>query len=149
MPRRVGPDLAHQLTTECLPVGDVEALSMGLVDQLLPRDSDCYDEQLRDLAEHLAGSGWAEAANRKRRRRELDEHATPLGVYRAREQARMASDFASAEYDRRRQEFVGKHRPQNTPLRLARYRRRGTGALPAAPESTGRIDLCQIARCDD
>ena len=127
LPRRVGRDSADQLTTECLPVGDLEALSMGLVDRLLDRDPYRYDEQLLELAENLAGHGWDEAVTSKRRRRETDERATPLEVYRARELARMAHDFNSDEYDRQRQAFIGKDRPKSTPLRLALHRRDGAG----------------------
>jgi hypothetical protein len=107
---------------------------MGLVDRLLDRDPYRYDEQLLELAENLAGHGWDEAVTSKRRRRETDERATPLEVYRARELARMAHDFNSDEYDRRRLAFVSKDRPKSTPLRLALHRRDGAG-----PRSTSAM----------
>lgn len=125
LPRRVGRDSAEQLTTHCLPVADVEALSVGLVDQVLPRDPYRYDEQLLALAEKLAGRGWAQVVNSKRCRREADEKATPLEVYRARELDRMGSDFESDEYELQRRAFIGKHRSKSTPMRLALHRLAG------------------------
>jgi putative two-component system hydrogenase maturation factor HypX/HoxX len=125
LPRRVGGTWASRLTAECLPVGGVEAVDMGLADAALPGDRAAFDAAALDHATALAGNAqlpeWLTA---KARVREHDEHRRPLETYRVRELAAMSHDifddpngFAAA-----RHLFVTKQRPIPAPRRSAEER---------------------------
>ncbi|WP_250291468.1 hydrogenase maturation protein [Frankia sp. CiP1_Cm_nod1] len=123
LPRRVGKDAAATLTTECLPVGDVEAADMGLVDRLLPREPSEYDDALLALASELAGAGWQEALDAKTSRLAADEAEMPLEVYRTRELSRMAVNFFTENrHADLRRAFVFKEKPTATPQNIALHR---------------------------
>ncbi|KLL11637.1 hydrogenase maturation protein [Protofrankia coriariae] len=123
LPRRVGKDVAATLTTECLPVGDVEAAAMGLVDRLLPHGPSDYDDALLALADELAGEGWQEALDAKTSRLAADEAEMPLEVYRTRELSRMAVNFFTENrHADLRRAFVCKEKPTATPQNIALHR---------------------------
>ncbi len=123
LPRRVGKDVATVLTTDCLPIGDVEAADMGLVDRLLPRESQDYDNALLALANELAGTGWQEALDAKASRLATDEAEMPLEVYRTRELSRMAVNFFTENrHADLRRAFVCKEKPAATPQNIALHR---------------------------
>jgi putative two-component system hydrogenase maturation factor HypX/HoxX len=139
LPGRVGAEAAFELTERCLPVGDREALRLGLVDRVCSRDPARYDEELLDLAEDLAGRGWREAVAAKGRRREADETALPLETFRARELSRMAADFFDDDrHAGLRRAFVSKERPTATPANIALHResdRDQNGPAVASPRA--------------
>lgn len=122
LPRRVGGVRASGLTGECLPVGAVEAVGIGLADASLPGDRAAFDTAAVDHATALAGNAqlphWLQA---KARVRDHDEQCRPLETYRVRELAEMSHDifddrsgFAAARHS-----FVTKQRPIPAPRRNA------------------------------
>ncbi|MDT7580553.1 MAG: putative two-component system protein hydrogenase maturation factor HypX/HoxX, partial [Pseudonocardiales bacterium] len=114
LPRRVGEHRAAQLTEECLPLGAMDAVEIGLADAVLPGDRAAFDAAVlthaHALAEHEQLPLWLAA---KARVRDDDEKRRPLETYRVRELAEMSHDifddrsgFAAA-----RRAFVTKQRP--------------------------------------
>ena len=114
LPRRVGDHRAARLTEECLPLGAVDAVEIGLADAVLPGDRAAFDDavltHVQALAEHEHLPHWLAA---KAAARDDDEHHRPLETYRVRELAEMSHDifddrsgFAAA-----RRAFVSKERP--------------------------------------
>jgi putative two-component system hydrogenase maturation factor HypX/HoxX len=125
LPRRVGGTWASRLTAECLPVGAVEAVDMGLADAVVPGDRAAFDAAALDHATALAGNAqlpeWLTA---KARVREHDEHRRPLETYRVRELAAMSHDIFDDPngFDAARHLFVTKQRPIPAPRRSAEER---------------------------
>jgi putative two-component system hydrogenase maturation factor HypX/HoxX len=120
LPRRVGADAADRLIDDRLPVGAEQAVSLGLIDRVGPRDPQAYDEWLAALADELADPRAARLRQSAKARR-LAAERVPMDAYEARELAEMSLDmfgdrsgFAAA-----RTAFVGKARPAATPERLA------------------------------
>jgi putative two-component system hydrogenase maturation factor HypX/HoxX len=114
LPRRVGGQRAARLTEECLPMGAVEAVELGLADAVLSGDRATFDAAVLEHATALAAHDhlprWLEA---KTAVRDDDERRRPLETYRVRELAEMSHDifddrngFAAA-----RHAFVTKQRP--------------------------------------
>jgi putative two-component system hydrogenase maturation factor HypX/HoxX len=126
LPRRVGRDKAIDLTEGCRAVGMREAQKMGLVDEVIFGCLQDFDAQVVGLAETMASSPkFRRDLQKKSEKRRRDERLKPLEQYRNEELARMWANFYSPEsdYHRARQDFVYKHPPSETPLRLARHRR--------------------------
>ena len=111
LPRRVGADMALQITDACQPMGVEEACEIGLLDAAFGADVDDFQHQLEARADAMVSDpglpGWLET---KQRRRRDDERARPLASYRARELAHMADNFfgADARYHEARRRFVRK-----------------------------------------
>lgn len=125
LPRRVGAGTAARLTTECLPIGSPEALSLGFADAELAADRAAFDLEVAAYAEELAGrDDWSRLLEAKREQLEQDARRRPLDAHLAQELGEMARDFFDDEhgYAAARTAFVGKQRPAATPLRLARHR---------------------------
>jgi putative two-component system hydrogenase maturation factor HypX/HoxX len=123
LPARVGSETATRLTTERLPVDHVGARSSGLVDAVGPRDSEEFAEWLHEVAEEQAKTRqWRSTLASKAERARCA--ARPLSYYETRELAEMACDmfddrkgFAAA-----RRSFMYKHKPVDTPAKLALHR---------------------------
>ena len=111
LPKRVGAELAEQLTTECEPMLASEAIQCHFADQLLPEDWDTYHEHLRDFcsAQSLRSDLNGEL-EQKRARRASDEATKPLSAYRTEELAKMREIFydPAASYHLERKLFVYK-----------------------------------------
>jgi putative two-component system hydrogenase maturation factor HypX/HoxX len=140
LPRRVGPDTAHRLTTAKLPVGAEQAASLGLVDEVGPRHPEAYAEWLTALALRQADPRDARR-RRSAKAKRLAAERLPLDVYEARELAEMSSDmfgdrsgFAAA-----RRAFVSKARPAATPARLLPGPRTEPAAAPPRQLSRPRV----------
>ncbi|CAM2761887.1 enoyl-CoA hydratase-related protein [Skermania piniformis] len=58
LPERVGGQVAARLTRECLPISARQALRIGLVDQIGPRNPAQFQDWLSALAQHYAGDAW-------------------------------------------------------------------------------------------
>lgn len=94
LPRRVGTQLAEELTTACQPVGTNAACDMGLIDAAFGTGVEDFERELEVRASELAADPALPALIAdKHRRRRADEHARPLATYRARELAHMADNF--------------------------------------------------------
>jgi putative two-component system protein, hydrogenase maturation factor HypX/HoxX len=111
LPRRVGPELAAEITESFTPVGTRQAVAIGLLDGAFGDSIASFQAQVRGLAERLARhpdvGHWLEE---KRRQRARDEHAKPLSVYRTEELAECHECFFGAEsvYHEARRMFVYK-----------------------------------------
>jgi putative two-component system hydrogenase maturation factor HypX/HoxX len=126
LPRRVGPAAARELTANRLPVGDAEALALGLADAVLPGDVAAFRDAVTAEAEALAAaSDFAQRLSAKQRQRDADEATRPLAAYRADELERMRRNFYGFDpsYHVARYNFVFKVPHSRTPLYLARHRR--------------------------
>lgn len=111
LPKRVGPELAERLTTECEPMLASEAIHCNFADQLLPEDWETYHEHLRDFCKEQSLRGdLSNELDQKRARRASDEAIKPLSAYRTEELAKMREIFydPAASYHRERQLFVYK-----------------------------------------
>ncbi len=122
LPRRVGDKLARELTENCLPVLDREALRVGLVDRLLVHAAtDTFHAQVhRAVKETIESPGFARKLAAKRRQRERDEAKRPLADYRDYEMMRSGESFfrPGSEYHHARSHFVRKMPADTTPERL-------------------------------
>ncbi|MGC9670331.1 enoyl-CoA hydratase-related protein [Planosporangium sp. 12N6] len=132
LPRRVGAATATRLTTERLPVDAAGARSIGLVDEVGPREPEEFTAWLYEVAAAQSGtSRWRAALTAKA---EQARTATrPLSYYETRELAEMAGDmfddrngFAAA-----RRAFVYKEKPARTPAKLASHRQPDAYGQPA------------------
>jgi putative two-component system hydrogenase maturation factor HypX/HoxX len=135
LPRRVGRYEAERLTSDCLPIGTEEAVTMGLADAALPRDPAAFDAALAEYAHRLASrDDHSTALEAKRRRGESDEWRKPLEAYRAEELAEMSRDLLADRngFAAARRAFVTKQRPTSTPNRIAQHRP-ATVALTTVP----------------
>jgi putative two-component system hydrogenase maturation factor HypX/HoxX len=100
LPKRVGADRARALTERCLPVAVEEALSIGLVDDIILRDDlgtspfEAFRDQVQRTAEDLSrGSRYRRLVAQKQVERERDEHLKPLALYRLEELRQMSRNF--------------------------------------------------------
>ncbi|MGH8791387.1 MAG: enoyl-CoA hydratase-related protein [Stackebrandtia sp.] len=118
LPRRVGAATASRLLDAKLPVDACDAVGVGLVDAVGPRDPDEFGDWLEELARSYADPRWhAEATAAKLR---VLAGSRPPAYYAALEMSEMARDifddrsgFASG-----RAAFVHKRPPADTPARL-------------------------------
>ncbi|MEV7176768.1 hydrogenase maturation protein [Kitasatospora sp. NPDC093679] len=121
LPRRVGEETAHRLTTAALPVGAREAEAVGLVDRARRGSAAEFRRWVEREAAALADAPELGARLlEKKRRRAADEAAKPLSAYRAEELARMRRNFTAPDepYHRLRRDFVHKVCPAATPEHL-------------------------------
>jgi len=108
-PRRVGQDMALELTETCLPVSARRAKAIGLVDHVLGGDVARFREQVARLAEAAAhADDFDDRIEAKRASRRQDESTRPLDAYRYEELAEMRRDFSEPGYQRARAAFVHK-----------------------------------------
>ncbi|WP_327093167.1 enoyl-CoA hydratase-related protein [Nonomuraea sp. NBC_01738] len=121
LPRRVGAEVAERLTREALPVGAVDALALGLVDEVVGGSRLEFERWVLEYAERLAGDGgFDELVAAKGVRREVDEGRKPLEAYRVEELAEMSRDMFDdrSGFGAARRAFVGKARVVVTPEHL-------------------------------
>jgi putative two-component system hydrogenase maturation factor HypX/HoxX len=120
LPRRVGAELAQQITTACQPMGTDEACQIGLLDGTFGCDAEEFLTRLETRAEALAADpALPNMLAARRRRRSAAERARPLASYRAHELARMADNFFGPDpsYHLARGAFVRKLAATEAPFR--------------------------------
>ncbi|MFG1920326.1 enoyl-CoA hydratase-related protein [Cryptosporangium sp. NPDC048952] len=128
LPRRVGPDAAKRLLSEKLPVGVAQAKTLGLVDEIGPRDLAEFGCWLHEVAGRYRDRSLREhTLRRKIDVLERDLGVRPLDAYEARELGEMAQDMFDDRqgFDAARRAFVRKQPPARTPARLALHRAPG------------------------
>jgi len=111
LPRRVGAELAHELTTACQPIGTSSACEIGLIDAAFGNDVEQFERELEVRATAIAEDpGTSKLLAEKRRRRRADERRRPLASYRTHELGRMADNFFGPDpsYHEARHRFVHK-----------------------------------------
>jgi putative two-component system protein, hydrogenase maturation factor HypX/HoxX len=122
LPRRVGADTAHRLTTEALPVSATTADRIGLVDRLVPAGAQDFAAEVERMAADVAAApNLIRRIAAKAAARRSDEKVRPLAKYRQVELARMHAVFFDPEapYHALRSAFVRKV-PGGTVRPLAR-----------------------------
>ncbi len=123
LPKRVGEELALQLTEQCLPISVEQAKAIGMIDDIIIQDGCCpsnftgFQEQIVRIAEKLARrEDFADLLEQKRQAREADEKTKPLQQYRLEELEEMNQNFWGEDtaYHLARTAFVRKlPRPGN------------------------------------
>jgi putative two-component system hydrogenase maturation factor HypX/HoxX len=122
LPRRVGVDLALQLTADALPLSARRACRLGLADRLLHVAPSEFSMAVQRLATELAcAPELARRIANKEAARAVDEAVKPLQQYRDEELAQMRRNFfePGQPYRALRSAFVQKHKPTETPEHLA------------------------------
>lgn len=129
LPKRVGDELALQLTEQCLPVSVEYAKEIGMIDDIIiqdgctPSNFDCFQNQIVRIAEKLAHrADFTALLAQKRQARQADEQAKPLQQYRLEELEEMNQNFWGDDpaYHIARSAFVRKlPRPGNNPCSAA------------------------------
>src|SRR3954462_12675343 len=111
LPRRVGSEMAAQLTGTFEPVGTRRAVDIGLLDAAFGDTAASFRAQVAGLAERLARhpdlDHWLPEEGQARAR---DEQIKPLSVYRTEELSRSHECFFGADrrYHEARRRFVYK-----------------------------------------
>ena len=127
LPKRVGTDLAEQLTEQCLPISVHEAKSIGLIDDIVIQDDlgngsfGRFQDQIIRIAENLAHrENFDTLLALKQAEREADEKAKSLEQYRLEELAEMNQNFWGDDpsYHLARSAFVRKQ-PRPTHLKCS------------------------------
>jgi putative two-component system hydrogenase maturation factor HypX/HoxX len=136
LPRRVQAEAAQGLVARRLPIGTIEARSIGLIDDCAGPDAAEFRALIDGVAAELA-TGYLRALEAKRERRALDERVRPLEDYRRVELEHMRMNFYGFDpsYHIARHRFVCRSPHGWTPLHLAKHRR--TGARPLPDTATG------------
>jgi enoyl-CoA hydratase/carnithine racemase len=114
LPKRVGPDVATELTESALPVGMQKAKRIGLIDEIMPNTYSEFVERIKASAEELANhDNFGRLLNAKIKARERDEMTKPLQAYRDAELQRMSRQFydPNSAYHELRRRFVVKTPP--------------------------------------
>ena len=125
LPRRVGEDVARDLTTRCLPLGARQACRIGFLDDVFGDSPGSFMAEVAARATSLAVDApyraWLQAKNARRAR---DEAQRSLDSYRREELARMRRSFWGERiaYHEARRRFVRKIAPAETPGRFALHR---------------------------
>ena len=90
LPRRIGQKQAEHLTEGLLPLGIDEALELGLIDAILPRDYGAFTGELLEFARAHAGQAEKIAAQRLNR---IATSPTPLEAHLAVELSEMSRNM--------------------------------------------------------
>lgn len=121
LPRRVGSACAARLLGERLPLDAGQALSIGLVDVVGPRDPAEFDGWLGDLAERTAVYARHGHLRAGHGAGPLSSGERPLSYYETAELAEMAQDIFDDRngFAARRSAFVHKQPAPQTPPKLS------------------------------
>jgi putative two-component system hydrogenase maturation factor HypX/HoxX len=126
LPKRVGPNMAIELTESALPVGMQRAKRIGLIDEIMPNTYSEFLERVKASAEGLANhSNHDSRLCAKAKARETDEMTKPLRAYREAELQKMFRQFydADSDYHTLRRRFVEKISTSETSRCFAKLRR--------------------------
>lgn len=107
-------------------MGISEALSLGLVNEVIAEKGDAYINAVKKRAADMAGmSDFSVRLADKNKRRMTDEHQKPLQAYRDHELEKMQLNFYGFDpsYHIARYNFVNKVVKSRTPLTIAVHRR--------------------------
>ncbi len=155
LPKRVGPDVAEQLTEQCLPISVHEAKAIGLIDDIVIQDDlgngsfGRFQDQVIRIAENLANSDqYHSLLTRKRTERVADEKIKPLEQYRLEELAEMNQNFWGEDpsYHLARSAFVRKQ-PRPGHLKCAAALERACGNPLCEEAKANQTNRCALAAC--
>jgi putative two-component system hydrogenase maturation factor HypX/HoxX len=123
LPRRVGRAKSLELTSDCSPVGTLEAKAIGFIDDSFGSAIAEFECLLSERAAQIAAGGdfW-HRLREKHERRIADERVKPLAHYRAEELKNMHANFFGPDpaYHLARSKFV--HKGKTLPLSSGAYR---------------------------
>lgn len=142
--KRVGFDMAQDLTEQCLPINVQTAKAIGLIDDFIVQDDSAnrFRDQIVRIAEKLARSEHFNILlNRKRVVREHEEAIKPLADYRAEELTEMKRNFWGKDrsYHIARTAFVHKQaQPLTTQLHQSPTTIDCNGDRPTVPDYSGK-----------
>ncbi|MEM6818662.1 MAG: hydrogenase maturation protein [Pseudomonadota bacterium] len=125
LPRSCGKERAQRVIDARLPIGVRDALSLGLVDDMIADSRSEFPAAMLQYAQTLATSDtFNDLLDRKHAVRLADEARKPLADYRREELERMRENFYGFDpsYHIARYNFVHKVPRSHTPLTLARHR---------------------------
>lgn len=153
LPRRVGHEVAEQLTEQCLPISVHKAKAIGLIDDIVIQDDlgngsfSRFQGQIVRIAEHLAQSeALPDLLARKQARRATDEAVKPLEQYRLEELTEMNQNFWGEDpsYHLARAAFVRKQpRPGHLKCSVALEKACGNEHCDAAKQT--KENRCALA----
>lgn len=119
LPRRVGEQKAHALTSLCLPLSAVDAKNIGLVDTVLSEDDEVYLQELHQYCKALYEDEdrYDELLDTKRQKINHTAFAEEIQRHREAELEQMYPSFYDpiSEFNRLRKDFVYKLCPIQTP----------------------------------
>ena len=124
LPKRVGPDIAIELSESALPVGMQEAKRVGLIDEIMPNTYSEFVVRIKAAAEELARqNNFVPLLCAKIKARETDEMIRPLQAYRDVELQKMSRQFYDPDsaYHKLRHRFVEKARVSEPGRGLAKH----------------------------
>ena len=123
LPRYCGAKNAARIAEQRLPMGAVEAVSLGLADATFAKNRVDFDQQTQQYAQALAAD-HAKLIIEKNMRRAQDEAQKPLSAYRVEELQKMRRNFFGFDpsYHVARYNFVHKVCKSRTPVTLAQHR---------------------------
>lgn len=129
LPRYAGHDNAERIIQARLPMGTREALSLGLINAVIPAKGEAFVQAVKKRAEDLANvPAFASRLESKNKCRAIDEQHKPLASYRKKELEKMRMNFFGSDpsYHIARYNFVYKVDKSRTPMSIALHRRTTT-----------------------
>lgn len=125
LPKRLGQELATQITERRLPVSAKQAWQLGLVDKVLDKHHAIFAGQVKHMVDtHISNHAELQKLlSNKARTRCSEEFKRPLATYRKFELTQMYANFFNSNiYHQARKNFVFKKALQATPSNLAKHR---------------------------
>lgn len=153
LPKRVGLDLAEQLTEQCLPISVHDAKAIGLIDDIVIQDDlgngsfGRFQDQIIRIAENLAHcKNFETLLTCKRAERQADDKVKPLEQYRFEELAEMNQNFWGEDrsYHLARSAFVRKQ-PRPGHLKCAVALEKACGNEPCGQAKRRSANRCALA----
>ncbi|WP_051906730.1 hemerythrin domain-containing protein [Methylomarinum vadi] len=151
LPKRVGLDIAMDLTEQRLPIGSKKAWQIGLVDKVLDKQHEIFYAQVKHLAKTYCADSEAlrNWLDEKARIRCFDESNKALSSYRQFELTQMYANFyGNEQYHQARKKFVYKLASgPGTPLNIATHRQTPAMTANVSPGSLGHFiwqDVLQV-----
>jgi putative two-component system protein, hydrogenase maturation factor HypX/HoxX len=126
LPKRVGSEMATNLTEQRLPISAKKAWRIGLIDKMLDKQHNIFYAQVKHLANSYANDveGLKSLLNQKAKTRCFDESTKALASYRQFELTHMYANFyGNDDYHEARRKFVYKTATdKQTPENIAIHR---------------------------
>ena len=126
MPRYCGEEKSHKISQARLPIGLAEGMELGLIDAVLAKGVQGFNDAVMREAASLASSDQFEKRLRQKRHiRQEAEQQKPLEQYREEELEKMRMNFYGFDpsYHVARYNFVYKVPKSRTPMTIAAHRR--------------------------
>ncbi len=132
LPRRVGNDIALELTEKCISLGTHTAKNIGLIDEAFEENTQDFCRTISQLAEKLAHRlDYQNMLDLKKQWRISDEQMKPLDQYRQEELEKMWKNFYSSHslYHEARKRFVYKTCPNCSEININKLNEQSGQAL--------------------